>query len=435
MSTNFGKTGAPPKMGEQPDQTPHSQMNLQDSVADSQTAESKADLYTTAPWAKRTELSQPAAPSESSSGDPTAGKSILSPFITVVCLADTTGSNPVPSSSSTQAIMQQLLACHATMRQQQQRIDGLEKELILTTMRHQQRIDDLGEELSQCRKHEEAGQDMFLQLYRENRKICAERRCLDAKEKHLEETKACLEHDRMLFEANAAPQSEKSDVKDESPVKEKRGLGEISPFAASRTCQFQNKDLSLWKISDTDRAKIVALRYKHEYYRGWLDAKRSDDDKDNLGMLKQELKCRVRDSPIETLNDIFEKVNPWHPFTAGLNAGVLFGWSALCNLHDLPQHDVRLDNCKWNLQNLLAEANYKETHDQFWEGLYQATEKMQQEFTRKLKSGVWILRDDRIQMNPLQPILYPRGRQTGGGSEGYPCQEEQSFLARGCALE
>ena len=53
--------------------------------------------------------------------------------------------------------MQQLLACHATMRQQQQRIDDLKKELMHTTIRHQQRTDDLKEEVSQCRKREEAG--------------------------------------------------------------------------------------------------------------------------------------------------------------------------------------------------------------------------------------------------------------------------------------
>ena len=58
--------------------------------------------------------------------------------------------------------MQQLLACHATMRQQQQRIDYLEKERNQTTVRHQQRIGDLEEELSQCHKRERAGQEMFL---------------------------------------------------------------------------------------------------------------------------------------------------------------------------------------------------------------------------------------------------------------------------------
>lgn len=65
--------------------------------------------------------------------------------------------------------MQQLLACHATMRQQQQRIDDLKKELMHTTIRHQQRTDDLKEEVSQCRKREEAGQEMFLQQFRKTR--------------------------------------------------------------------------------------------------------------------------------------------------------------------------------------------------------------------------------------------------------------------------
>ena len=63
--------------------------------------------------------------------------------------------------------MQELLACHATIRQQQQRIDDLE------------------EELKQGRKREEAGQEMFLQLFGENQKICAERRRLDSKEARL----------------------------------------------------------------------------------------------------------------------------------------------------------------------------------------------------------------------------------------------------------
>lgn len=74
MSTNLRQTGAQSEMGEQPDQTPHSQMNPRDSVADSQTAESKADNCITAPWAKRSELSQLAAPSESVSSGPGAGK-------------------------------------------------------------------------------------------------------------------------------------------------------------------------------------------------------------------------------------------------------------------------------------------------------------------------------------------------------------------------
>ena len=74
MSTNLRQTGAQSEMGEQPDQTPHSQMKPRDSVADSQMEKSNADIYTTAPWAKRTELPQLAAPSKSVSGGPAAGK-------------------------------------------------------------------------------------------------------------------------------------------------------------------------------------------------------------------------------------------------------------------------------------------------------------------------------------------------------------------------
>ena len=144
------------------------------------------------------------------------------------------------------------------MRQQQQRIDDLKKELTHTTIRHQQRIDDLKEEVSQFRKREEAGQEIFLQQFRENQKLYAERRGLDAKEDHpkrmftvvrignkeLEEAKTCLEHNSMLFEANAAPQSNKSDVKGENLVKEKREVGEINPFAAGMTSRhFRDKDL------------------------------------------------------------------------------------------------------------------------------------------------------------------------------------------------
>ena len=332
--------------------------------------------------------------------------------------------------------MQQLLACHATMQQQQQRIDDLEEELRNTAMRHQQRFDDQKEELNQCRKREEAGREVFLRLYRQNQKLSAERRRLDAKENHLErmfkvvrignkeleEAQACLEHDRMLFETNSALQSKKSDVKKENSAKEKREIGEINPFAAGMTSkQFRDKDLSLWNLDDVDRAKIVALRYRHEYYRGWLDAMRCDDDKQELWMLKTGIKSRVQATPIGILDYMFEKANPKHPFTAGLNAGVLFGWSALCNLHDLPQHDVRLDNRKWNLKDLLAEANHRETQEEFWQGLYEATEKMQQLFTQKLKSGVWNHREDPAQMELLQPITK---------SYGFEKQQEEVRAAR-----
>jgi hypothetical protein len=77
MSTIFVKTDAEPKIGKQLDQTPR---NPRDYVTDSPTAKAKADIYTTAPWAKRTELSQLAAPSESVSSGPAAGKSSPSPL-------------------------------------------------------------------------------------------------------------------------------------------------------------------------------------------------------------------------------------------------------------------------------------------------------------------------------------------------------------------
>jgi hypothetical protein len=314
--------------------------------------------------------------------------------------------------------MQQLIACHATMRQQQQRIDNLK------------------EELSQCHKREEAGQDMFLQLYGENQKICAERRRLDAKENHLErmfkvvrignkeleEAKTCLEHDRMLFEANAPPQSKKSDVKDENPVKEKREVGEINPFAAGMTSkQFRDKDISLWNLNDAERAKVVALRYKHEYHRGWLDAMKSHDDKEAFWMIKDGVKRELESRPLGILKYMYNRANPKHPFTAGLHTGLLFGWSALCNIHSLPQHDVRLDKRKWDLEDLLNQAEPRKADEEFWEGLYEATEKVRQLFELKVKSGVWNHRADPAQMELLRPITK---------SYGFDKQQEQVRAAR-----
>jgi hypothetical protein len=260
--------------------------------------------------------------------------------------------------------MQELLACHATIRQQQQRIDDLE------------------EELKQGRKREEAGQEMFLQLFGENQKICAERRRLDSKEarlmkmfkrvrfdrKRLEEAQACLEHDQMLFQAihNALAQLDTRNTKDRSPVDEKREVGEINPFSVGMTSrQFRDKDLSRWDLNDAHRAKIVALRYKHEYYRGWLDAMRSEDDKEAFWMLKHGMKREVDWRPAGIINYMYEKTNPKHPFTVGFNAGLLFGWSALCTLHSLPQHDIRLDSRKWHLGDLIRQGNQRATHCEF----------------------------------------------------------------------
>jgi hypothetical protein len=293
----------------------------------------------------------------------------------------------VGSSPPIQALVQQLLTCHATMRQQQQRIDDLE------------------EELSQCRKREEAGQEMFLQLFGENQKICAERRRLDAKEarikkifedvrsdkEELGEAQACLEHDKMLFQAihDSLAQLDTSNIKDSISVDEKREVGEINPFSVGMTSkQFRDKDLSRWNLKGAHRAKIVGLRYRHEYYRGWLDAMRSEDDKEAFWMLKHGMKREITWRPDEILRHMYEKTNPKHPFTVGFNAGLLFGWSTLCRLHSLPQHDIRLDSRKWHLGDLIRQANQRTTHSEFWKGMYEATEKMQQLFTRKLRSGV-----------------------------------------------
>jgi len=240
--------------------------------------------------------------------------------------------------------------------------------------------------------------------------------------KELEEAKTCLEHNRMLFEANAAPQSNKSDVKGENPVKEKREVGEINPFAAGMTSRhFRDKDLSLWNLNDADRAKIVALRYRHEYYRGWLDAMRSHDNEQVFWMINDGMKRKIESRPLDILKHMYNRTNPKHPFTIGLNAGLLFAWSALCNIRNLPQHDVRLDKRKWDLEDLLYQALPRKADDEFCEGLYEATEKMRQLFELKVKSGVWHHREDPAQMELLQPITK---------SYGFDKQQEEVRAAR-----
>ncbi|KAF3010733.1 hypothetical protein E8E13_006899 [Curvularia kusanoi] len=322
------------------------------------------EAYTMAPWARRNELSR-TVPSSATS-------------------RPTEGPAHIASSSSVQALMHQLFACHNMIRQQQQRIYEVE------------------EELRESRKREEAGQEVFLQLFSENQKLCAKSRDLETERRRLERV-----------------------AKDGDTVDEKKEIGEINPFAVGLTQKrFRDKDLSRWNLNKADQSKITALRYKHEYYKGWFDAMVSVHDE---GTFKELIKANVDIHERPTVLDyMYNARKPKGPFNAGLNVGLLFGWSALCNLHNLPEHDVRLDGRRWELKDLLSRVGLsgmyeKQEFYKFWDGLATATEKIEKLFALKLESGVWNHREDPAQIRHMRPTIV---------SNGIRKQQEQARAAR-----
>jgi hypothetical protein len=63
------------------------------------------------------------------------------------------------------------------------------------------------------------------------------------------------------------------------------------------------------------------------------------------------------------------------PLNAGLNAGVVFGWSAICRAEGLPNRDARLDDRVWVREDLVPRVQSPDMG--FWKKMMEACESME----------------------------------------------------------
>lgn len=75
-------------------------------------------------------------------------------------------------------------------------------------------------------------------------------------------------------------------------------------------------------------------------------------------------------------------------------------WSALCTEHGFPEHDVRLDDRTWHIEELTPLSDHDDTG--FWKGVRWGAEIMEELFKMKMESGIWKAGDDPKQVMYLK---------------------------------
>ncbi|KAF2439102.1 hypothetical protein P171DRAFT_131731 [Karstenula rhodostoma CBS 690.94] len=124
--------------------------------------------------------------------------------------------------------------------------------------------------------------------------------------------------------------------------------------------------------------KMIHRMRRHDYYKGWLDAKKTEDAEDafNKGFLGEEDAKYLQDADDHR-----------SPVNAGCNVGAMFAWSALCAAHGERDKDIRLDGRQWKLSDLEPWTGAQSKG--FWTGVRMGVEHATEVFMEKKKSGGW----------------------------------------------
>jgi len=297
--------------------------------------------------------------------------------------------------------MQQLADAHALQREQERCIAELHEEIErqLRDMRRSkdQRIGDLVKELEQCRKREDAVQKVFRQNHETVQELGLKMRALESKEAELDTKEKRLNaKEEALEEKNKELEAEENDLMEDRKRLEtqERGhrnsttagsteqrlgravfihyIGKEDLFEVKNTEKFDIYDLpiSVATMNDTD----VQLLRRHDYYAGWYDC-----------MTHTCHKSRAERHPRfgtkhPYLNDVQHAANPEN---AGLNAGQLFTFAALCQKHK-PEWSIRLDDRTWDLETLVPKM--RSTNSHFWRGFDMGKADMEARFPEILRT-------------------------------------------------
>lgn len=297
------------------------------------------------------------------------------------------------------------------------------------------RNDKLRQELVQFRKRDNAVRDVFLSVYRREfrtekelrkeadrlegwkNKVQQKYRNLRSDQKRLACDQLKFEEKQMILRTQQAPRDASEDAINYFSINPKydraqmRPLGEVNPWSAGKISRHfaMGEPLDIWDGKPEQFHKIQKLLRKHDYYAGWLDAMRANDHQKTTAMQSMRIKVDfVKNINGGTTNYLYDRSHPRNPMNAGLNVGLLFGWSALCEEHNVPEHDVRLDDRIWkrkDLERIATEDHFGDSD--FWVGVTMGTEKLRLLFELKMKSNKWNHHEDPDQMEHMQPDAMP----------------------------
>jgi hypothetical protein len=139
-------------------------------------------------------------------------------------------------------------------------------------------------------------------------------------------------------------------------------------------CDFESAITSIMESHE------IELLRRHDYYKGWLDAMKAEDA----------LQAYSRGSTAANdYVDVWNSGDLRSARNAGLNVGLLFTWSALCDLHGKRDKDIRLDGRAWNLSDLHPPFRDSEAHSGFWERVARGSDMATQMFELFQKTGDW----------------------------------------------
>ncbi|KAH3956276.1 hypothetical protein HBI56_067270 [Parastagonospora nodorum] len=396
--------------------------------------------YTTMPWTLRS-LPPPESVSdnssetaESSDSDESTGSLASSVALTATAA----------SRLNHELLLTQLAASHSAQRRLEERLEDQKRDFdarLEQQKRESERYTSkLEQDLAQCQKREEAIKAVFFREFEKERALMLEDRRLKLKAealarksyrlndkaeqlerkrtntaqevRNLEATLLQLEESIALHRGDSQVSSEAVGLRNPSHTILMHAAGNTYPFSYGNVSLLHLDKVRASASTTPSNDKAAALLRRHDYYTGWFHAMRSLNHRKAivLDMEHSHHKrspARLLSSSIDTkyLQDLN---NPHNPRNAGINAGLLFAYSALCKQHNLTES--RLDTREWTLDDIKPVARENHAGDfAFWDGMDYAVDKMKRLFKLKIERGIWKTGDDAAQITLMRARDVPRG--------------------------
>lgn len=298
---------------------------------------------------------------------------------------------------------------------------ALERRLVQNQVNSRRDVENVREELRQCHRREEANQLVFTQDYEREKNLATRERDLVRKEAELspllravevKERELCekevqlLQKDSELLqkkdefmqreealdikEQGLKDREQELNVKEDAITSERNSMSER---ASGEENERIARDLWLHEVGDENVFKVqnreqfttyrlpisaaemddidIQLLRRHDYYKGWYDY--------TTRAYLQKLSPRPGNHAY--LSDIRYSE---HPYNAGLNAGALFSFAALCKKHK-PEWSIRLDDRELDLETLVP--SIRDEGSEFWKGFIKYKNNLEQRFPELLRTS------------------------------------------------
>ena len=293
-----------------------------------------------------------------------------------------------------EALIRQLAEAHAEHQKYEARIAKLQVETgkRIRDVQHDMglRIKNLEEELGQCRKRETAVRDVVVQVFEEEKGLSTKAKEIEERERKVKEEEYRVETEKKKVASErreveiAKDELEASALTSQNISANRQESHKIDPYCRSfwtpstkrsfyvvDRAKFETYQLPV-SFEDMNKMTIQQLR-RNDYYKGWLDATKT------AGQQRDVEQGVTPASGVPHLEDV---LHPKNPKNAGLNAGALFAYAALCQDHNRPDLGVRLDDRRFSLKALtIPKLHEKEL---FWLGYAEGENYAQECFWRNV---------------------------------------------------